>query len=313
LDAGCCAPGVKHFAIWRPTHYRSAMARLRGLALALLAGALVPTSLHAHGGPPDITFWGPFPSGTAHCLRMMGQATQRCVQRVLALQHECMDAELAGQTCDRTLRDQRVEAEKITARSVVGTECTGGQLTELHFINPDDARTDITKTCTDQPNAVMSVAYAPAMAGASAAALDDATSRCLMQTSVRSRALLRYIVRLKTRALDLMAVSVIGPAKKNALLKRAADRIVAAQAKLAAEIAPACPDFETLYGRSPSATLKLLNNPIGNCVVGAAYVQTSIACPAPVCGNGVQESGEACDDGNTVDDDACHNDCTKAQ
>jgi cysteine-rich repeat protein len=30
----------------------------------------------------------------------------------------------------------------------------------------------------------------------------------------------------------------------------------------------------------------------------------------PVCGNGVVEEGEDCDDGNTSNDDACHNDCT---
>jgi len=267
----------------------------------------------AHGGPPDITFWGPFPSGTTHCLRMMGRASQRCVWQVLALQHECMDAELAGQSCDTARRDQLINAAKLRARGVVDTACTGGQLTELHFINPDDARTDITKTCTDQPSAVMSVAYAPAPAGGSAAALDEAARNCVVQTSAYSRALLRYIVRLKTQTLDLMAVSVIGPAKKTALLKRAADRIAAARAKLASAILQVCPDFEALYGRSPSDALKALNTPIGNCVVGTAYVQTSIACPLPTCGNGVKESGEACDDGNTTDDDSCHNDCTKAQ
>ncbi len=32
---------------------------------------------------------------------------------------------------------------------------------------------------------------------------------------------------------------------------------------------------------------------------------------SPECGNGKVESGEACDDGNDVDDDACRNDCTK--
>jgi cysteine-rich repeat protein len=290
------------------------MARLRiGVALALLACAVWPAQLSAHGGPPDITFWGPFPAGTIHCLRMMGRATQRCVRQVLALQHACMAAELAGQACDRTLRDQRIDAAKIAARSVVSAECTGGQLTELHFINPDDARTDITKTCTDQPNAVMSVVYAPAMAGGSAAPLDEAASKCLVQTSAYSRALLRYIVRLKTRTLDLMAVNVIGPARKTALLKRAAERIAAAEAKLALAVQQTCPGFQATYGRSVSAVLKTLDNPIGNCVVGAAYVQTAIACPIPICGNGVKESGEACDDGNTIDDDSCHNDCTTAQ
>jgi hypothetical protein len=39
------------------------------------------------------------------------------------------------------------------------------------------------------------------------------------------------------------------------------------------------------------------------------------ACPQatePVCGNAEQEVGEACDDGNLVDDDACANDCASA-
>ena len=29
----------------------------------------------------------------------------------------------------------------------------------------------------------------------------------------------------------------------------------------------------------------------------------------PVCGNGVKEGTEACDDGNTIDDDSCSNAC----
>lgn len=290
------------------------MARLRGgVTIAVLGVSLaLPANVSAHGGPPDITFWGPFPSGTTYCLRMMGRATQRCVYEVLALQHDCMDAELAGQSCDTALRDQRIAAAKLTARSVVTTACTGGQLTELHFINPDDARTDINKTCTDQPNAVMSVAYAPALAGGSSAALDEQTRDCVLRTATYSRRLLRYIVHAKTQALDLMAVNVIGPGKKNALLKRAVDRFAAAQAKMAQRIIEVCPNFQAMYGRSPSEVLKTLNNPIGNCIVGAAYVQTSVACPAPVCGNGVKESGEQCDDGNTIDTDACRNDCTLA-
>lgn len=268
------------------------------------------SSSYAHGGPPDITFWGPFPSGTAHCLRMMGRKTQRCVQEVIGLEQACMDAELAGQPCDETLRDQQIAAAKLTARAVVTTDCTGGQLTELHFINPDDARTDISKTCTDQPAALMSVVYAPTLYGGSSGALDAQNVDCLAQTAAVSRTLLRYIVREKTRTLDLMAVNVIAPGKKNALLKRAADRITVARGKLVQQLVELCPNFETMYGRSPSDILSALTNPIGNCVVGSAYVQTSIACPVPVCGNGVKESGEECDDGNTVDNDRCHNDCT---
>jgi cysteine-rich repeat protein len=34
------------------------------------------------------------------------------------------------------------------------------------------------------------------------------------------------------------------------------------------------------------------------------------ACPDPLCGNGVRELPEVCDDGNLVDDDGCSNDCS---
>ena len=33
-------------------------------------------------------------------------------------------------------------------------------------------------------------------------------------------------------------------------------------------------------------------------------------CPAPVCGNGTEEIGEQCDDGNVVDGDGCSATCT---
>jgi cysteine-rich repeat protein len=49
--------------------------------------------------------------------------------------------------------------------------------------------------------------------------------------------------------------------------------------------------------------------------VDAAPDAVSYDSPGPevrgaVCGNGVVEEGEACDDGNDLDDDACNNRCT---
>src|SRR5262249_27857298 len=50
-----------------------------------------------------------------------------------------------------------------------------------------------------------------------------------------------------------------------------------------------------------------------NCV-GPTPVPTPVPTPkptaAPVCGNGVLEAGEACDDGNTANGDCCSSTCT---
>jgi cysteine-rich repeat protein len=35
-------------------------------------------------------------------------------------------------------------------------------------------------------------------------------------------------------------------------------------------------------------------------------------CTPIVCGNGIPQPGEQCDDGNMDDNDCCHNDCTAA-
>jgi cysteine-rich repeat protein len=40
------------------------------------------------------------------------------------------------------------------------------------------------------------------------------------------------------------------------------------------------------------------------------YVHTAISCPSQVCGNGIPEGIEQCDDGNRNNDDTCRTDCT---
>jgi len=47
----------------------------------------------------------------------------------------------------------------------------------------------------------------------------------------------------------------------------------------------------------------------GNTTLGDGC-STGCEIEVPVCGNGIEDPDEACDDGNTVDDDFCRNDCT---
>lgn len=45
-------------------------------------------------------------------------------------------------------------------------------------------------------------------------------------------------------------------------------------------------------------------------LAGGLYVQDALRCPAARCGNGMEERGEECDDGNAIETDACRADCT---
>jgi len=61
------------------------------------------------------------------------------------------------------------------------------------------------------------------------------------------------------------------------------------------------------------AQFSLANASIQTNVAGHFEAVSALApgsCPAQVCGNGVHELGESCDDGNLVDGDGCDSDCT---
>ena len=84
-----------------------------------------------------------------------------------------------------------------------------------------------------------------------------------------------------------------------------------------------CP---TTCNDNVACTSNVLSNP-GTCTAACVFPPITMAingdgcCPpganantdtdcSPVCGNGVKEAGEACDDGNQVNTDACSNTCT---
>ena len=72
----------------------------------------------------------------------------------------------------------------------------------------------------------------------------------------------------------------------------------------------ACPDFAVVYGRSADGFLRTLKQRV-DCVLSLTYVHSAATCLAQVCGNGIPEADEACDDGNADDADGCRSDCTR--
>jgi len=289
-------------------------ARRYGMSRAGIAGCVLmfalctPSLTPAHLLPPNLSLYGPFTAGSVRCLRIIGTQTQRCFTRVLALQRDCTDHELAGQTCDTAQRDTQIAAAKQTAQDTVAATCLGGQLTELSFSSLEEAQADVARACGDQADAVMSMAYPPAVAAAPGA-VHASTAECMAQTAAASHTLLRVSVRWRSRAFDRLATHFIVPSKKIALMARVDADIGAAVDALAAHVGDMCPLFNTVYGQNPLTFLTKLASR-GDCIVSGAYVQSVVICPTPVCGNGIKETGEQCDDGNQVDNDACSNGCS---
>jgi cysteine-rich repeat protein len=286
--------------------------RSRRGTFAMAAGlcCLLASRAHAHGtAPPDLAFWGPFGARTVACLRVIGRATQRCFRQALALHRDCAERVLAGQPCDESLRAARVMAATAVAAAAVDRACLGGQLTELRFAGFDDARADVARACASEAEAVASMWYDMHAPSAGAGAAQSTERACRMRTADLGRKLLGLGVRLKCRALDRIAVRILEPSGKRALLRAAETRELRAQHQLADRLGRECPDFEATYGRSPDDFLGTLARR-ADCVVHANYFQTAVTCPPAVCGNGIKEAGEACDDGNADDADQCRNDCT---
>jgi cysteine-rich repeat protein len=73
-----------------------------------------------------------------------------------------------------------------------------------------------------------------------------------------------------------------------------------------------CPvsDFSAAYGRTVDTFLGDIVNQAA-CMQQFVYVQDAVGCPTPLCGNGVEEPGEGCDDGNSFDGDGCRADCVE--
>jgi len=276
----------------------------------VMCAPTTPPAASAHLLPPDLPFYGPFTPSSVHCLRSISLATQRCFEQVLSLERQCTDAELAGQGCDTTRRDAQIAAAKQTVQDTVAATCLGGQLTELSFSSTEEAQGDAARACGDQADATMSIAYGPAAPRGALTDLDTSTAAaCMAQTATASQRLLHVGVRWRSSAFNRMATHLIGPSIKRALMRRVDTDTAAAVAVLAAQLADTCPTFESIYGEDPSTLLTKLRSR-GDCVVNGSYVQSVTTCPLPICGNGIKETGEQCDDGNLANGDGCTSSCT---
>ena len=270
-------------------------------------------AVSAHGTRAELAWWGGFNPETVRCQRAISRAAARCSQEAMRARAACVSAQLDGASCATASVDARLQAARVHAARTVEAACTATHLQNLRYLDLDDAINDVTSICRQMDTEATSAAYGPAMFGDGVTDVDELTRTCVEATAQVSAKLLRFATRARQRALDRIADKPMGPNAKQALLARATRQIERAGELLERRLGSACPPsiFQTVYGRPLAAHLMGVAQR-ADCLAGAVYVQDTVLCPAPVCGNGIHEAGEECDDGNDFDGDACLHTCTKA-
>ena len=273
---------------------------------------LVAPAAQAHNVAADLSVWGNFGTETATCQRAIARAAALCTGRVLAVRNACLGAQLRGETCDTTQSDARVQSARAKALATVQAACNESQFQTLRYVDVSDAQTDVINVCRNLDTATVTGAYGPAMFSGSVAAVDGAKQTCLDLTGRAAARLLRFAIRARARALDEIASTPLTLDQKTWLLKRSERMIAGGVSMTKARILSACSaaQFQDAYGRSVDDFLGRIAGR-ADCLAQAVYVQNAVSCPAAVCGNGIQEPGEECDDGNDYDGDGCKSDCTK--
>jgi cysteine-rich repeat protein len=266
---------------------------------------------YAHRAPIPIAFWGDFDPTTAHCQRMIGAAAARCGLTVWKVRQACLAAQLSGDTCDVNAADAAVAQAHVDALDMADRACADTDLSALNFSLTLDVNADIDTFCQQLETAVVSAVYSPVLRAGGIGAADPKTPVCIRVTTRATTTLLHFSFGIVRRIMDHVAHSKLTPTQKQTLISQAKARIGRARERLETRITAACPDttFAAMYQRNATALLGNIATR-ADCLAGAAYVQDAMLCPPPLCGNGMVEPREQCDDGNLADGDGCHSDCT---
>lgn len=254
----------------------------------------------AHGGRLPFDTWGGFTGEVLRCQRVIAEAAAQCAANAWAARRVCRETALAGGVCDETATTARIADARRAAQDAVDAACNELQARSLQFLGTFDLQQDLIDFCRNTERAVDSAAFGIPAAGAG----------CAPATAAAVGDVMRFALRSRRRCMDRVAASVGGAASREPLLAGADRHLSRAVEQAAARLTARCPDFALRYGRSPREVLSTVAAR-ADCVGGAFYIQDRLLCAPSVCGNGVVEPNEDCDDGNTADGDACPASCTR--
>jgi cysteine-rich repeat protein len=249
--------------------------------------------------------WGPFLPGAQSCLRSISRAAHTCFDRVVSLEQGCNDALVRGESCDRDAVDAAIDAAANATRVALANACTVGQLTELNYIGFFDAQSDLSSACLTQGRFAIEATYVPARAGTPA----PPAAECMVASAAYSRKVMRFVLEREVPVMERIATRLFSADEKKAAILQVERELSATRPRWVSGLLAACPDFATVYGRSPDSFLRTIKQRT-DCVLSLTYIHSAVSCLTQVCGNGIEEGSEQCDDGNSSSTDACRTDCT---
>lgn len=279
----------------------------RGVACATLVLLAAVGVAHAHGVRLPFADWGGFAPDVARCQRAIARAGARCASHSWALRQACRASLLAGRPCDEAKTAAAIAAVRRRTLDGVDAACTERQAIALQFLSIGfDLQSDLVDFCRESVDAVESGVFGPALGGTS---LSAAERTCVAATADAATQVMSFALRSRRGCMDQLAVIDRATPNREGEIAHADAHLGRAVARTSARLAARCGGaFEPLYGRAPAELLAVLGQR-ADCVGSRFYIQDRVLCPAPVCGNGVVEPGEACDDGNATSGDRCAADC----
>jgi cysteine-rich repeat protein len=282
---------------------------LRGFLRSTVAGFAVVVVLSgtaaAHTQPIPIRDWGGFEPGTVTCLRIISRATLGCFDTVLDALQTCNNALARGVACDVEQTDEIIAEASRQQRLTLTRTCSQSELEDLGYVGFSDSQADLFNACVTQARGAVSATYTPSLAGPPTEAAAD----CMVAGAAYVRKVIRFALQQQTPVMDRIAAGSFTTEEKQASIQRIDQELSAARGRWETGLLDLCPDFFTIYGRSVDSFLRTMKQR-SDCVLSNMYVHTEVSCPSQICGNGIPEGIEKCDDGNRNNDDTCRTDCT---
>ena len=270
----------------------------RVVALAALL-CLPAAAASAHGGRLPLDLWGGYTGEFLRCQRVIAQAASACAAGAWAARRACREGELVGEPCDHDATTSRVSAVRAAALNAIDAVCGEREAIVLRYLGTFDLQDDVISYCRAWEDAAESAVFGAHVTPSAA---------CSLATAEAVTEVMHQAVRGRRRSMDRLAASPAASPERPVLIAAADRRLAVTIDHATARLTARCPDFAAQY-RRPAGELITTLAARADCVGGAFYIQDTVLCPPAVCGNGVIEPLEECDDGNIADGDACPADC----